>query len=546
MVSLLTQRFRQCPRTDIMIAEHKYKDAVAALIKKKRKLSDLYVEARDTPSELDLKGSTDLAVFYDKLRETRAFHVQNPNASLPSHSERHEIGSGGSSIGKSKAFIMFQQLQSWRKECESLFSDEERMGTCLDLSSCYSQFLNFSWKQPLSPSYSVFVGYLASPTMLVDSLPKEALPFSLRRSKEWLALLMSLTQSMVYFGSRSWPLFPWKLWLQEQLAEGRQAWKLGATEMPDWSLIAKEESSSLYCAYCRRVFSNENVMNAHWSGKKHQRAVKDAEKARDKDDQGASNSHKNENENENENLLEGWRFYDCHSSDKEDKTVLVSLSVRGWERAPSLSAACCLMEQVLRQLQEWMRPLLQFTEEASKRKATLTRLEIDAEYEEQMSQILQEHSWIAEAHATGENEENEGNENEGDNEEHERIYNPKGVPLGWDGKPIPYWLYKLHGLSVSYKCEICGNFSYRGRKEYESHFAERRHANGMRSLGVPNTSHFHGISQISEVLELQERLRRPKSQSAPFRPEIDEEFEDAMGNVMNRQTFEDLRRQGLL
>jgi len=25
-------------------------------------------------------------------------------------------------------------------------------------------------------------------------------------------------------------------------------------------------------------------------------------------------------------------------------------------------------------------------------------------------------------------------------------YNPKNLPMGWDGKPIPYWLYKLHGL----------------------------------------------------------------------------------------------------
>ena len=22
------------------------------------------------------------------------------------------------------------------------------------------------------------------------------------------------------------------------------------------------------------------------------------------------------------------------------------------------------------------------------------------------------------------------------------IYNPLNLPLGWDGKPIPYWLYK--------------------------------------------------------------------------------------------------------
>ena len=40
-------------------------------------------------------------------------------------------------------------------------------------------------------------------------------------------------------------------------------------------------------------------------------------------------------------------------------------------------------------------------------------------------------------------------------------YNPKNLPLGWDGKPIPYWLYKLHGLNISYKCEICANYTYK-------------------------------------------------------------------------------------
>ncbi len=46
----------------------------------------------------------------------------------------------------------------------------------------------------------------------------------------------------------------------------------------------------------------------------------------------------------------------------------------------------------------------------------------------------------------------------------------ENYPVGWDGKPIPYWLYKLHGLGVEYKCEICGNYSYWGRKSYEKHF----------------------------------------------------------------------------
>jgi splicing factor 3A subunit 3 len=48
-------------------------------------------------------------------------------------------------------------------------------------------------------------------------------------------------------------------------------------------------------------------------------------------------------------------------------------------------------------------------------------------------------------------------------EEEEKIYNPLKLPLGWDGKPIPYWLYKLHGLGVEYRCEICSDAVYMGR-----------------------------------------------------------------------------------
>ena len=52
---------------------------------------------------------------------------------------------------------------------------------------------------------------------------------------------------------------------------------------------------------------------------------------------------------------------------------------------------------------------------------------------------------------------------EEEEEETERIYNPLKLPLGWDGKPIPYWLYKLHGLGVEYRCEICSDHVYMGR-----------------------------------------------------------------------------------
>jgi splicing factor 3A subunit 3 len=57
---------------------------------------------------------------------------------------------------------------------------------------------------------------------------------------------------------------------------------------------------------------------------------------------------------------------------------------------------------------------------------------------------------------------------EGEEEPEERIYNPLKLPLGWDGKPIPYWLYKLHGLGVEYRCEICSDQVYMGRYVYRS------------------------------------------------------------------------------
>jgi hypothetical protein len=81
-------------------------------------------------------------------------------------------------------------------------------------------------------------------------------------------------------------------------------------------------------------------------------------------------------------------------------------------------------------------------------------------------------------------------------------YNPKNLPLGWDGKPIPYWLYKLHGLGVEFKCEICGNYSYWGRRAFERHFSEWRHSYGMKCLRIPNTVHFKEITNINDALAL--------------------------------------------
>lgn len=135
-------------------------------------------------------------------------------------------------------------------------------------------------------------------------------------------------------------------------------------------------------------------------------------------------------------------------------------------------------------------------------------------------------------------------------------------------QPIPYWLYKLHGLNISYNCEICGNYTYKGPKAFQRHFAEWRHAHGMRCLGIPNTAHFANVTRIEDaisrkinyfvpsilyfriktycVLKIVWNKLRGQKTSERFIADHEEEYEDSMGNVIPKKTYEDLRRQGLL
>ncbi|KAL8451823.1 hypothetical protein Emed_001703 [Eimeria media] len=136
-------------------------------------------------------------------------------------------------------------------------------------------------------------------------------------------------------------------------------------------------------------------------------------------------------------------------------------------------------------------------------------------------------------------------EEESEAEEEGPVYNPLNLPLGFDGRPIPYWLYKLHGLGQEFKCEICGNFSYWGRRAFERHFSEWRHSFGMRCLKIPNTTHFKEITKIEDAILLYEKLKK-QAEGHSFKQDQELECEDADGNVMNLRAFEDLRRQGLI
>ena len=195
----------------------------------------------------------------------------------------------------------------------------------------------------------------------------------------------------------------------------------------------------------------------------------------------------------------------------------------GRARAEAAARAVARLESVTLALEEMLREQLAATRGNVEKKSTLSWEELEAE------RMEEDEDW-------GEGEEGEAGA--------EAIYNPLKLPMGWDGKPIPYWLFKLHGLNQEFRCEICGNFSYWGRRAYERHFREARHQHGMRCLKVPNSKAFLEVTSISDALQLHKAMT--EKGAATFRTEADEEFEDASGNVYSRKVYMDLQRQGLL
>lgn len=175
----------------------------------------------------------------------------------------------------------------------------------------------------------------------------------------------------------------------------------------------------------------------------------------------------------------------------------------------------------LSQLINIVKAKLQATIENTQRRQTLTAAVMEAEHDLDAPIVF--------------------DESDSDDEQH--FYNPKGLPLGWDGKPIPYWLYKLHGLSVEYKCEICGNRSYWGALAFERHFFDMRHINGLKALGIPPTRHFVYVTKVSEAVALFDKIK--KTLTKEVWQKGDEEIETEDGDVMSLKVYNDLVRQGI-
>ncbi|KAH9850741.1 RNA splicing factor PRP9 [Lenzites betulinus] len=483
--------------------EHKASQLLDRIHSRVVTLSNLYEDQDTRKSEIDaISGTTrqdDLSAFYDRLGKITEHHAKYPNSTV-----------GGFELELAAFVDDDEEMEDEEFEQDDpvalLFSGEEGYGKYLDLYANHSTYNNLKHISKRLAYLQYLDVLLAAQSQTVHSeLPKEC-----RLHRDYELYVRALHTYLVSFTKRSQPLVDVETQQREAEEQFNKSWESGETE--EWEEAQRKapenggSEAGIWCAACQKMYSKQTVYDAHLTSKKHikaaqKQATAEAPPANPNGPPSATEPHQNGESS--------------HPSGKNK------------HRSAALYTHLCT--HLLRAL---ISPLND-TKSNVERRFSLTAREREQELLEQAKKPPP----AAKAPANG-----EGGEEE---EEEERIYNPLKLPLGWDGKPIPYWLYKLHGLGVEYRCEICSDHVYMGRKNFERHFQESRHAFGMRALGLPNTKHFHEITRIEDALALAEKLKR-EGRHEIFEQETMEELEDEEGNVYNRKTYEDLKKQGLI
>lgn len=218
--------------------------------------------------------------------------------------------------------------------------------------------------------------------------------------------------------------------------------------------------------------------------------------------------------------------FDSHLTGKHHKNNLS-------KRSKHLQAEYKL-HRYLTLLSEEFRRTREFTE----RKVAFTA-------EERMQEMARlNHDYHAPDYGPDEKEQEDPDSNKAELDKNSALGGSFDLPLGADGLPIPYWLYKLQGLDVEYSCEICTNQTYKGRRAFEKHFLEPTHTFHLKCLGIEPSITFKGITGIQEAQDL---WRQTSSRNRPqTQKKIDLEVEDQEGNVLTQKVYQELKKQGLV
>ncbi|KAF5393100.1 hypothetical protein D9757_001343 [Collybiopsis confluens] len=486
-------------------AEHKAAQVLDRISSRVVSLDGLYNDKDAREHEINALSAhqTDLDEFYSRLSKIREHHSKYPDSVA-----------GGVQLELANLLAEpVQEIEEYEEEDEIalLFSGEEVYGKYLDLYANHTAYTNLKHigKRP---------GYLSYLDLLLEAQNgpiHQELSKETRFTKDYETYIQNLHAYLLSFTRRTQPLDGIDLQLEETRNFDKM-WEAG--EMKDWeeSNVKKipgnenGDTGGIWCSACQKVYTKQTVYDAHLNSKKHIKAA--AKQAQGSPDNAPINPN------------------GPPTSTSTPSTITSALKTRIRNSALHTHLATALLNPLAGTLND--------TKSNVERRFSLTAREREQELLEQSNPKTA----VTTVPKDGQNGDGEEAEEE---EEEERIYNPLKLPLGWDGKPIPYWLYKLHGLGVEYRCEICSDYVYMGRKNFDRHFQESRHAFGMRALGLPNTKHFHEITKIADALTLADKLKQ-EGRHEMSEQETMEELEDDEGNVYNRKTYEDLKKQGII
>lgn len=462
----------------------------------------------DQVSELSAEGETDIwHKFYVKIRGSKEY--------LSRHMEKH------SASASSDAAFWYEQALDYAKQKEAEFSGEESRGRFVDLVQHHLQYMNLRRIREHHQKEFIQAQWLKHLRRHPESIA-ELETFRQAKKAEWVPIdyvswlrnihafanipralkyrqadyrsyLSDLTSYLEKFIHKQQPLVNWENRISDFRASFDQRWSEGM--VAGWE--TKTYESPLYAIVTDKLLTTEVAMNGHITSKEYRRA---------------------------------YERYERFSEEERAERVRLSIQ-HDYEVA--------YLEEFVRFLSEVLSDTISDTIEHVTRRQARTVHEVAMELAGIAGEKFDEANYpddISDQSSSG------GEEIGADDR---ATYNPKNLPMGPDGKPIPYWQYKLFGLDKEFGCEICGNFTYFGRRTFDKHFSEWRHINGLRALRIHNSNHFFGITGIEEAIAINDKIRQQTS-SAVFNVDKEMECEDAMGNVMSYRAYQDLVRQGMI
>lgn len=468
---------------DRLNRDHEISQLLDQIQVQSKNLLDIYKDENGVRSqEIQQIGTGDpFAEFYKQLKGVREHHERYPYEQAENSEQRYQIKK---SDGEPMPSIV-----------DSLFSGEEAYGRFFDLNICHEAYLNLPNVRRLT-----YLQYLENFDNFAPG--HGGVTRANKLTDQYFKYVGQLAEYLESFMRRTRPLENVDKVLASFDQEFETAWD--KDEIQGWekdshstNATAKETSTAeaVWCEDCEKEFKNENVYKNHLTGRKH---IKAAEQRKQRQEQ---------------------------DSPANGATGIVS-ATRLKERAVAER------EYRVKRLASAMSTERSDTRVNVERKQGMT----ERERAQELENLFNADDTPQDAQDDGEGEDEDGEE---------RIYNPLKLPLAWDGKPIPFWLYRLHGLGVEFPCEICGNFVYMGRRAFDKHFNEARHIYGLKCLGITNTTLFRDITRIEEAMQLWEKIQKEKK-----RTKVDEgsvvQMEDGEGNVMPEKVYLDLQKQGLL